>query len=178
MMARAEFPAWGGRAYASREDTSDVADYTAPRRSTRSYRQYASAGTYAAPRTSYSSSSRETAETKPKAKPELRVRAAKAYDDLPNISNSKNHKYQEDVASIPKTNNKEKAKKEIMVASHAPQTRTAGKEAAHRTVKSEKAEGPVTASMLPGFGTAKKTKKETATVARKPNGNAKNKKKK
>ena len=50
-----------------------------------------------------------------------------------------------------------------MVASHAPQTRTAGKEAAHRTVKSEKAEGPVTASMLPGFGTAKKTKKETAT---------------
>ena len=178
MVARAEFPAWGGRAYASREDTSDVADYTAPRRSTKSYRQYASAGTYAASRTSYSSSSRETAEIKPKAKPELRVRAAKAYDDLPNISNSKNHKYQEDVASIPKTNNKEKAKKEIMVASHAPQTRTAGKEAAHRTVKSEKAEGPVTASMLPGFGTAKKTKKETATVARKPNGNAKNKKKK
>ena len=37
MMARAQFPAWGGRMYAAREDSGDSESYVAPRRSSRSY---------------------------------------------------------------------------------------------------------------------------------------------
>ena len=120
MMARAQFPAWSGRAYAAREDAADVAEYyTAPRRSSRSYGEYASVQNYAAPRT-YSSRSRETAESRPRARPELRARAAKTYDDLPSINTAK-YKSQESVASVPKSQKREKAKsKEILVASHAP----------------------------------------------------------
>ena len=51
MMARAQFPAWSGRAYASRDDSDDSSNsYSEPRRSTRSYREYASVQSYAAPR--------------------------------------------------------------------------------------------------------------------------------
>jgi membrane-bound lytic murein transglycosylase D len=183
MMARAQFPAWSGRAYAAREDSGDSESYPAPQRSSRSYGDYASVQNYAAPAATHASRSRETAESRPKAKAELRARAAKNYDDLPSLNNGKHHKPQAYVASASNSTKKEKAKgKEIMVASQAPHSlketgRTASRDT-HRSAKSEKAEGPLTASMLPGLGTAKKTKKETTTIARKPNGNAKSTKKK
>ncbi len=55
VMAMAQFPAGGGRAYASQEDTGESAEYySPPRRSSRSYREYASSYSYQSPRTSYS----------------------------------------------------------------------------------------------------------------------------
>jgi hypothetical protein len=187
MMARAQFPAWSGRAYASQEDSGDGAEYySAPRRSSRSYREYASVPTTAAVvRASYAS--REAPESRPRTKTELRVQAAKDYDDLPSINNGKYHKSQEHVASASRSQKREKSKSkhEIMVASHAPShslkesPRTNSKAAAHRE-KSERAEAPVTASMFPGLSSSKKAKKESPSIARKPssNSNSKSKKKK
>jgi soluble lytic murein transglycosylase-like protein len=166
-MARIQFPAWGARAYASREDTGGAAAYTAPsRRSTRSYREYA---------VSYG--------PKPKSKTELQTRAAKSYDELPKLSaNGRNTA----------RNDRAKGKQELQVAHAQPPgreyPRAGTKEAPRRSGKSEQMEGPVTAGMIPGLTSAKKAKKETATVAKKSsenatgtkkcNDNSKNKKKK
>jgi soluble lytic murein transglycosylase-like protein len=192
MMARAQFPAWSGRAYASRDDSDDSSySYSEPRRSSRSYREYASVASYAAPRETSSSRSRETAESRPRAKSELRVRTARTYEDLPRIApakDSSSHEH-ETVAAAPKNQKREKArsKPEIVVASshhsHSlkESSRASTREVAHRSEKSEKAEGPVTASIFPGLGSssAKKSKKEAPTIARKSKeGNSKSKKKK
>ena len=191
MMARAQFPAWSGRAYASRDDSDDSSySYSEPRRSTRSSsREYARVRHYAAPRATYSSRSRETAESRPKSRTELQAKAAKTYDDLPRINTSKYVASQENVASVDNSQKREKAKSrpKVEVASHRPEhsvkesSRTSTREVAHRSNKSEKcekAEGPVTASMFPGVGSSKKTKKESPTIARKPKENSKSKKKK
>jgi hypothetical protein len=125
------------------------------------------------------------AESKPKAKSELAYRAAIAYADLPKAT-TKYNADQDTPAAGKQTAKADKGKnrKEIQVASTAPRSlkespRASSKEVARR---SEKLEAPVTASMLPGFGSAKKAKKETPSIARKPTGtataNSKSKKKK
>ena len=182
MMAMAQFPAGGGRAYASQQDADEVASYySPPRRSTRTYREYASSYNYQSARSRSTVSSRDYAESRPKAKTELRERAAKSYDDLPKV-NTKYSSSQEKVASVNTSSKSGKAKtqKEILVASQAPRSlkespRATGKEVARR---SEKMEGPVTASILPGLSSSKKAKKEAPSIARKPTENPKNKKKK
>jgi hypothetical protein len=142
---------------------------------------------YAAPsRERYASRSRVSAESRPEARTELRVQAAKNYDDLPKIATSKSSASQETFVSEQKYNKKEKArsKPEVVVASHRPQpsvkesSRTGTKEVVNRSGKSDKAEGPVTASIFPGLGSSKKSKKESPTIARKPKENSKNKKNK
>jgi membrane-bound lytic murein transglycosylase D len=183
MMARAQIPAWGGRSLGSREEV-EVAEYTYPsRRSYRASREYASSSRYKAPRTT-TARYKDDSETRSKAKPELAYRAAMAYSDLPKATANSNYSHEGPAPSKPTARGEKSGKgtKEIQVASTAPRglkesSRTNGKETTRR---SDKMEGPVTASMLPGFGTAKKGKKETPSIARKPNGtsNAKNKKKK
>jgi membrane-bound lytic murein transglycosylase D len=179
MMARAQFPSWGGRALASRESDREVAEYyTPPRRSSGTYRQYASTASYSSARAR--SSYYDTAASKPKAKPDLQYRANKTYDDLPKVV-TKYRATDDDDASSNRAakSSREKSSKEIQVAATAPRSlkespRTGSKESAR---KSEKLESPMTASMLPGLGSSKKAKKETPSIAKKPNGNSKSKKK-
>ena len=58
-------------------------------------------------------------------------------------------------------------------------SRASTREVANRSEKSEKVEGPVTASIFPGLGSSsKKSKKEAPTIARKSKENSKSKKKK
>jgi hypothetical protein len=182
MMAMAQFPAGSGRAYASRQDADEVASYSSPpRRSARTYREYASSYNYQSARTRSTASSRDYAVSRPKAKTELRERAAKSYDDLPKVT-TKFSSSQDKLASVNTSSksSKAKTKKEILVASQAPRSlkespRASGKEVARR---SEKMEGPVTASILPGLSSSKKAKKEAPSIARKPTENSKSKKKK
>jgi soluble lytic murein transglycosylase-like protein len=198
MMARAQFPAWGGRAYASRDEADDTGvSYGAARRSSRSSREYASAASYAPHRETYSSRSRESAESRPKAKAELRLRAAKTYDDLPKIASAKYSSHEsaaryssshERAGSASKNSKREKSrsKPETVVASahhsHAAKesSRASSKEAVHRSAKSEKFEGPVAASIFPELSNSdsKKSKKEAPTIARRSKEGSKSKKKK
>lgn len=188
LMAKAQFPAWGGRALASREDSSDVAEYySPPRRSSSSYRQYASSYNYKSASTIPTARYRDDTDSKPKARPELRSRAAKDYEDLPKVVTKYRGSHDDDAS--PKYTAKTgkhiakagrgKSLKEVQVASQArapkESSRASSKEVAR---KSEKLESPITASMLPGLGSSKKAKKESPSIARKPNGNSKSKKKK
>jgi membrane-bound lytic murein transglycosylase D len=181
VIARAQLPAWGGRSLAAREEV-EVVEYSAPsRRSSRPSREYASSSRYNSSRTA--AKYQDETESKPKTKSELSYRAAMAYADLPKATTKSSYS-QETPASSRTTARVEKSKssREIQVASTAPRSlkeapRASSKEGARR---SEKMEAPVTASMFAGIGSAKKAKKESPSIARKPsgNGNAKSKKKK
>ena len=181
VMAMAQFPAGGGRAYASQQDSGEAVEYySPPRRSSRSYREYASSYRYSSPRKASAAKSRDYAESQPKTKPELRERA-KVYDDLPKLG-KKDNSSRDNIASVNKTAKSGKAKnqKEVLVASQAPRSlkeasRSSSKEVARR---SEKMEAPMTASMLPGLSSSKKAKKDSPNIARKPTENSKSKKKK
>jgi membrane-bound lytic murein transglycosylase D len=181
-LARIQFPAWGGRAYASQEDSGETTGYNAPsRQSSRVYREYASSDNQTASRTTSSSRARYYNQARPKASVELRERAAKRYDDLPKIVAKSNNSRETGARQAPKID-KAKGKPEVLVAHAQPvskeASRSGSKEAARKSGKSERFEDPVTAGMIPGVGSAKKAKKETATVAKKASDNSKNKKKK
>jgi membrane-bound lytic murein transglycosylase D len=196
LMARAQFPAWGGRALASsREDSSDVAEYySPPRRSSRPYREYASSYNSRSANTRSTARYRDDGDSKPKAKTELSSRAAKDYDDLPKVT-TKYRPSRDDEASSKYTAKTEKqnskidkhiaksdrgkSHKEVQVASQASRSLKESPRASSKEVarQSEKMDSPVAASML-GFGSSKKAKKESPSIARKPTSNSSNSKSK
>lgn len=169
-LARIQFPAWSGRAYASLED-SGGGDYSpAYYRSSRAYRDTGgSAGA------EYSTTARS------KAKPEVQYRAAKTYGYLPKLS--KQHNSAPTVAAAGRGSKRERgrSKSEVVVARAQPAGKEPGRsgsrETAQRGAKGER-EGVVTAGIFGGLGSSKKGKKEPTASNRKSTSQAKAKKKK
>ena len=153
-LARIQFPAWGGRAYAYQAESGE-GDYSPSyQRSSRSYRE--SSSSYSAEpssRSGYSSGTRS------RANPEVRQRAAKSYDYLPKVAKS-NSSYQKTAAGAKAAKgDRGRSRQEVMVAkvphSGKESSRAGTREAAQRGGKSERVEGPVTASMFGGLSSSK-----------------------
>ncbi len=183
MVARAQFPVGSAVYYASRETAGDAVEYVAPSRTSRQSYRNVEAAVLTTPSKKTASSPR-VAVARNSSKATLQAKAKK-YDDLPKLVNRDTRETRPQGATTQTATAKgAQSKKETAVAYNLPRTnkdtpRVNSKENSRRS-ESGAAE-PMTASMLPGFGTTKKAKTETTTAAKKSASNsttAKNKKKK
>lgn len=176
MVARAQFPVGSAVYYASRETARDAVEYVAPSRASRQSYRSVEASMLAAPTKKSTTSSRPTvAVAKNSSKATLQAKA-KQYDDLPKlVAQDSRQASRESSANQNLRVKGAKTKKEVAVAYNPTRTsreptKVTSKETPRRNDKA--AAEPLTASMLPGFGTTKKAKPETATAAKKSTNNA------
>jgi membrane-bound lytic murein transglycosylase D len=181
MVARAQFPVGSSVYYASRETVADTGTYvSSPRTPSRSTRVVeAAAVPYQTAKSRKSTPSRTVANARKKA---ALQQAAKKYDDLPKLTAAaRPEPDREPAATRSAAVKKSPEKKDVAMAYNAPRpakesSRSSSKEAARKSDRP--APEAVTASILPGLGTAKKAKSEGGTVTAKKTADSKNKKKK